>query len=83
MKDLFGHDVGADSLPPKIKKGNPMLRVYGIGPNGRVCGHCKFLWRKKLSKIYLKCELRGDTSGPGTDHRSKWAACGKFEETDQ
>ena len=31
-----------------------------------------------VAKTYFKCELRGITNGPGTDHRANWPACGKF-----
>jgi hypothetical protein len=61
-------------------KVNPMLRVYGAGPEGAKCGSCAHLRVKELAGRYFKCALRGDTNGPGTDHRVRWPACSKFEE---
>lgn len=57
-----------------------MLRRHGSGPEGKRCKHCAHIYRKEFAKNYYKCDLRGDTNGPGTDHRVNWPACGKFEE---
>lgn len=58
---------------------NPCVRLYGPGPEGVKCKECRLFIRKGgHSKTYFKCELRGDTNGPGTDHRANWPACGRF-----
>jgi hypothetical protein len=58
---------------------NPCVRAYGRGPEGVSCRYCKHLQRKRCSKkTYLKCELRANTNGPGTDHKAGWNACAKF-----
>lgn len=64
------------STPERV---NPCVRLYGKGPDGETCQHCSYLYRKQMSKCYLKCALRENTSGPGTDHRARWPACSKFE----
>lgn len=78
MNDLFGDKI-TESAPLKVK-GNPLIRAYGPGPECKICKNCKHLWVKKMSGRYLKCDLRPLTAGPGSDHRAKWAACGKYEE---
>lgn len=61
---------------------NPCVRLYGLDPEGRRCKECQLFIRKTgYRKIYFKCELRGDTNGPGTDHRANWPACGRFIQT--
>ena len=58
---------------------NPMARLHGTDKMGRKCAECRLLWRKTgYRKAYFKCGLRGDTNGPGTDHRKNWNACTKF-----
>lgn len=64
---------------PKAKKFNPMLAVYGVGPVDAQCRDCMHLRVKEWAGRYFKCLLRGDTNGPGTDHRLRWPACGKYE----
>ena len=75
--DLFGQEVKELEV---TTKGNPLIRTYGPGPIGKTCKNCIHLYRKQMSKSYLKCDLRPDTNGPGTDHRAKWQSCGKYEE---
>lgn len=59
---------------------NPMVRTFGLYPKRNVCKECRHFIRFQPGKnIYFKCELRGVTHGPGTDHRAKWDACAKFE----
>lgn len=80
--DLFGNEV-KEATTIKNKSGsfnfNPCIPIYGPGPTGTRCKSCKFLVRKQYSKNYYKCELRGDTNGPATDHRVNWPSCGKYE----
>ena len=66
---------------PVIK--NPCVRAYGPGPQGATCKYCKHLYRKHYSKTYIKCRLRDDTNGPGTDHKAGWSACAKYEAIQQ
>ena len=56
----------------------------GTGPAGETCGSCAHLVRKKMSKIYLKCELTRAcwTSGGKTDVRARDAACRKWEKAE-
>lgn len=62
---------------------NPIRVALGPGPEGKVCGDCRFLVVKHDhgSRRYYGCEKRGPlTSGPGTDHLVGWATCAAFEE---
>lgn len=59
---------------------NPMVVACGIGPQLTKCKSCTHLNSKQYSKTYYKCELRGNTNGPGTDHRVNFQACAKYEE---
>jgi len=58
---------------------NPCVRLYGAGPEGKKCKQCALLYRKCYSRCYLKCRMRPDTNGPGTDHKARWNACAKFK----
>lgn len=87
MEDLFGNEV-REAKALKNKSGsfneNPCIPVYGKGPDGTRCKHCKYLFGVQHSKTYYKCELRGKpTGGPATDHRVNWPSCGKFEKEEQ
>lgn len=60
---------------------NPMLALYGDGPQGRICHNCAHCVSLNYhDHIYHKCELRGITHGTGTDHRLRWPTCGKYEQ---
>lgn len=65
--------------PESLAFRNPCVRAFGIGPEGMRCKQCVHLYRKHYSKTYIKCELRKNTNGPGSDHKANWPACGKFE----
>lgn len=59
---------------------NPCVAYYGKGPEGKLCKTCEHFFRKQYSKVYRKCDLRGNTNGPGTDHKATWPACAKYVE---
>lgn len=59
---------------------NPCVRWFGPDLVGRHCKDCRRLYRGGGQAKFFKCELRKETSGPGSDHRAKWKACAKFEE---
>lgn len=61
-------------------KGNPMVAVYGPGPAGKRCMDCGHLLKKQYAGTYWKCTLRGNTNGPGTDHRYRYPACARFSD---
>lgn len=91
--DLFGNKVEAPKREIHVVDGmartksgsfvnNPLVRLYGEGPSGKRCKHCKHLTVKERGKNYYKCDLRTGTFGarsPKSDHRVNWPACGKFE----
>lgn len=58
---------------------NPCVAAFGLGPDNATCKTCVHLFRKTFGKTYIKCDLRPNTSGAGTDHRAGWDACGKYE----
>jgi hypothetical protein len=76
--NLFGQEITVTN-----KKTNPMVRSCGPGPADKKCKHCKYLFEKSYSKKYFKCEWRGNTNGPGTDHRANWPTCSKFIEREE
>jgi len=55
----------------------------GSGPAGETCGSCEHLFRNKMAKTYLKCELASAiwTGGRKSDVRAKDAACAKWSPT--
>jgi hypothetical protein len=71
---LFPHTAPTDPRPEQLKT---MHGDYGLTP-GQTCGgcvHCAL--RPGNKRSYYKCTLFGRyTSGPGTDWRKKWPACG-------
>lgn len=71
--------IGGEMKPLKHKKANPLIKFFGKGPDNEKCKSCVHFYRKKFSKTYFKCALRGDTAGPGTDHRANWPSCAKFQ----
>lgn len=79
IKDLFGNTLKILSNG-KVQKGNPMVTAWGSDKENRKCKNCKHLYYKSFSKRYYKCELRGDTNGPGTDHKVNFPACQKYED---
>ncbi|MEI6047048.1 MAG: hypothetical protein WCS37_22110 [Chloroflexota bacterium] len=58
---------------------NPMVDLQGAGPDGAVCKNCRYLINRPSAKNYYKCTLRGVSGGPGTDHRVRWPACGRYD----
>lgn len=86
-RPVFGVDRDAGvmaSLLPRSKSGtlkvNPMPLHYGPGPEGKRCATCVHLERHAYGKTWFKCALRRNTSSTATDHRSRWPACGRYEE---
>lgn len=73
------HKLWLDSQMKTLTHDNPCVRKYGEGPAGKKCKDCRHLIAKRYSKTYYKCTFRGDTNGPGTDHRVSWQACAKWE----
>jgi hypothetical protein len=60
------------------RKQNPLVAIYGPGPEGAKCKTCASLTYHTCSKRYYKCTLRGITHGPKTDHLVNWPACAKY-----
>ena len=89
MKGLFGYEISENEKPvdlrvPEKVRANPMIAAYGAHPEpDKKCKDCKFLIVKKYARNYYKCAHRGDTNGPGTDHRKHWPACRKHQEGEQ
>lgn len=53
----------------------------GTGPTGETCGSCRHLFRNRLAKTYLKCNLRRSTwtGGAATDVRARDPSCKCWE----
>lgn len=86
-RPVFGVDVDLsviESNATRTKSGslkrNPLLTVYGPGPDGARCGTCSHCFRVGVvAGRYYKCDLRRLTSGPGSDHRVRWPACAQYQ----
>lgn len=74
----MGEEIDTDEERKKQFKINPMVKSCGKGPAEFKCKHCVYFIRKHYSKVYFKCKWRGNTNGPGTDHKANWPTCGKF-----
>jgi len=89
MKGLFGYEISKGEKPvdmriPVAVRANPMIAAYGQPEDTTLkCKDCKHLYYKEFVKRYYKCSFRGDTRGPGTDHRKHWPACGKYEKDNE
>lgn len=77
--NLLGEEIDTDVERKKLLKVNPMVKVHGTGPEGKRCKHCTHFIIKQWGNRYFKCAFRGNTNGPGTDHRANYPTCGKFE----
>ena len=78
------------ALSPHAKRPsqNPLVRIYGPGPDGATCKGCRHFsggprytgpYGGHYSGRYHKCDLRVRTAGPGSDHRAGWRACGRYD----
>jgi hypothetical protein len=77
-RQVQGHLFGGSEEVAGVLSPNPMVRRFGPGPEGAVCRDCRWLHAFEYSRVYYKCELRGISHGPATDHRVRWPACGQF-----
>jgi hypothetical protein len=73
-QESFKLDLGG-----AIVQKNPCVKLFGAGPVGMTCKHCRHLSRWKYARTYMKCEFRTKTHGPATDHLAGWQACAKYE----
>lgn len=65
--------------PARASNKNPMVRKHGLGPEQQTCVGCWSLIRMKPNaSTFFKCQRRGITSGPATDHRVGYDACAFF-----
>lgn len=65
-----------------VEKTNPMIDLHGKGPDAMTCKNCSHVFQKQFSATggkYYKCDLRVDTAGATSDHRSTWPTCSKFK----
>lgn len=76
--NLLGEEIDTDEERKKLMKVNPMVKSCGKGPDEYKCKDCLHFIRKEYSKTYFKCAYRGNTNGPGTDHKANYQTCGKF-----
>lgn len=85
MRDLLGNELTEEQARRLMKRKSTPKKGYaalpGTGPEGETCGSCKYLYRNRLSKTYLKCALmrRYWTGGAGTDVLAKAPACRRWE----
>ena len=87
MRDMFGNEVTVAEARAMLKaKRKPTppkgyAAPPGSGPEGETCKTCFHIYRKSMSKTYLKCNLMQAhwTGGGGTDIRASAPACRKWE----
>lgn len=77
---LFDADAFRLHGPPLPVEPNPCIAVYGPGPEGARCKGCEHLYVVRYAGTYYKCDLRENTRGRATDHRTGWRACGRYVE---
>lgn len=63
--------IDKSSLEKRVRH----ISYVGKGPEDKRCKHCAFFYEKVYSKKYFKCLFRGNTNGPGTDHKANWPTC--------
>jgi hypothetical protein len=90
MRDLFGNEVTeaeARDLRSKAKgkrrttKARGYAALPGTGPAGETCASCRHIYRKRLSRTYIKCELMAArwTGGGASDIQARSPACLRWE----
>lgn len=68
-------------ITSRLKRVNPMLLKWGAGPPEFRCKACSYFGIGGTgARGHYKCRYRGNTSGPGTDHRANWETCKRFLE---
>lgn len=72
---LFDMPEAPIVTPTKIAA---MHRMFGMLADKR-CKTCNHLRVKRMGGTYYKCDLTRQTAGPGTDWRTGYVACGKYE----
>lgn len=55
-----------------------MYQLYGQEKDHK-CKECEFLQARAFANTYYKCLKSKVTSGPATDWRVNWMACGRFK----
>ena len=76
---LDGSEVPIEQAQ-RVRRGNPLIPIFGPGPEGTKCGDCTHLFLRAAAGHYLKCDLRRNTYGAATDHRARWPTCGRYQE---
>lgn len=85
MKDLLGRKLSEEEARRILKRKAIPKKGYaappGTGPEGEKCKTCRHIYRKKMSKTYIKCLLNRDnwTGGAGSDVLSNAPACRLWE----
>ena len=83
MADTLFDLAGVESAPSWPGRLREMHNIHGEGPAGALCGACRNLLTVSRARDYSKCYMSRVTSGPGSDWRKSWPACGAFAEGDQ
>jgi hypothetical protein len=86
MQDLFGQEtpIQPEKQPGKRRaelEHKQLIAIHGKSEGNR-CKNCNFLYYRKQSGKYFKCEKASQSSGPATDWRANWQACGLFEKSE-
>jgi len=85
--DMFGVEIQstvkltADNARA-IKAHKQLLAIHGES-SGNKCKNCEYFFVRHFGKKYFKCDKSGPSSGPATDWRANWIACGLFNKIDK
>lgn len=85
MKDIFGNELSLSEARNLLRCKSTPKKGYaaspGTGPNGEKCKTCKNLYRKTMSKTYVKClaNEKNWTGGQGSDIKVNSPACRLWE----
>lgn len=85
MKDMFGNEITFAEAKRLQKRKSTPKKGYaappGTGPKDETCKTCKHIYRNRMAKTYLKCELMRAqwTGGAGTDVLASAPACRNWE----
>jgi len=82
-KDLFGVPIFGQPLPKPpenlaaVKAHFQLIGLHGKTA-GQRCKNCSHFITRAFSKNYFKCTKMKTSTGPATDWRANWEACGLF-----
>lgn len=64
------------------RKIDEMHRLFGryAGLEAKQCKDCSNFYRRRVGKLYRKCDIYGDSASESTDWNASFEACGMFNQ---